>query len=135
MSATPQGHDWQAFVTEFHRCFGHPAPGSPTFDEVRADLREELMKEELKETMDGIRSGDMVEAADGLGDLIYVVVGTAVELGIDLIPVLQEIQRSNMSKLGDDGKPIQRQDGKTLKGPNFSPPDIESVLEEQGWRR
>ena len=75
---------------------------------------------------DGTR--DTVETADALADLIYVIYGMALETGIDLASVLAEVQRSNMSKLGADGKPVYREDGKVLKGPDYFPPNVEAVL-------
>lgn len=71
---------------------------------------------------------DTVETADALADLVYVIYGAALESSIPLDPALQEVQRSNMSKLGADGLPIRREDGKILKGPNYTPPNIEGVL-------
>ena len=68
------------------------------------------------------------ETADALADLIYVVYGMALETGIDLAAVLAEVQRSNMSKLGSDGRPVYREDGKVLKGPGYFPPDVGGVL-------
>lgn len=136
---------WQRYVAIFHRAFGHPAPEKPTFDEINAltpdgdetlvELRERLIKEEAKETFDAIRAGDMGEAADGLGDLIYVVVGTAVVLGVDLEPVLKLIQDANMAKLGPDGKPIVRGDGKIMKPEGWTKPDaaIREEVIRQGW--
>jgi len=74
------------------------------------------------------KTPDPVEIADALGDGIYVKYGHAIERGIPLDDVLREIHRSNMSKLGDDGKPVLRNDGKILKGPRYSPPDIAKVI-------
>ena len=71
---------------------------------------------------------DLIETADALGDLKYVVEGAALVFGIPLEPVFMEIHRSNMSKLGTDGKPIYREDGKVLKGPNYTPPNVAAVL-------
>ena len=71
-------------------------------------------------------------AADALADLVYVVYGMALETGIDLAAVLAEVQRSNMSKLGADGRPVYRQDGKVLKGPGYLPPDVAAVLARGG---
>jgi len=71
---------------------------------------------------------DVVEAADALADLVYVIYGAALESSIPLDPTLQEVQRSNMSKLGEDGLPIRREDGKIMKGPNYTAPDIRKVL-------
>ena len=81
---------------------------------------------------DGAR--DTVEAADALADLIYVIYGMALETGIDLAAVLAEVQRSNMSKLGADGKPIYREDGKVLKGPGYFAPDVAEVLRHRRLR-
>ena len=74
------------------------------------------------------------EAADALADLIYVIYGMALETGIDLASVLAEVQRSNMSKLGADGKPVYREDGKVLKGPDYFPPNVEAVLSSRRLR-
>jgi predicted HAD superfamily Cof-like phosphohydrolase len=91
-------------------------------------LRRKLIREEFKELMKALEEEDIVGIADGLADLTVVVYGTALSYGIDLDRVMQEVHRSNMSKLGEDGKPIYREDGKVLKGPYFSPPDILHVL-------
>lgn len=116
-------------VREFHEVFGcdiapHPTPGTW---ELR-DLRAGLIEEEFDELLDAMGAQDIVEMADALGDLLYVTYGAALAFGIDLDAVVDEIHRSNMSKLDADGKPIHREDGKVLKGPRYSRPDIESVL-------
>lgn len=122
----------QAQVREFHEAFGAPVAEQPTLiPKTRGQLRHDLIHEELREYWDAIRDDDLTEIADALGDMLYVVFGAAIEHGIDLEPVVEEIHRSNMSKLGDDGKPIYREDGKILKGSSYSPPDLVSVLEEQ----
>jgi predicted HAD superfamily Cof-like phosphohydrolase len=87
-----------------------------------------LILEELMELNDAIDAGDIVEVADALADILYVTAQQAVTLGFPVDALLREVQRSNMSKLGADGKPIYREDGKVLKGPNFSQPDIAKVL-------
>lgn len=74
---------------------------------------------------------DIVGIADALADLVYVVYGTAVEYGINMQPISDEVHRSNMSKLGEDGKAIHRVDGKVLKGPNFTPPDLATIIKNQ----
>ncbi len=118
-----------AQVQEFHEVFGHPILITPTLaPENRAKLRIELIREELQEFIEAIEEGDIVKVADSLGDLAYVVAGAGHEFGIPLDLVVEEIHRSNMSKLGADGKPIYRDDGKSLKGPNYTPPDIASIL-------
>jgi len=140
----------QEMVREFHEVFRHPTPGELTpVDDATADLRVELIREEFEEllvALSGVEANvttriwnhggstdlpyepDLVEIADALGDLIYVVYGAAICHGIDLDAVVAEIHRSNMSKLGEDGQPIRREDGKTLKGPDFFPPDSAGVL-------
>ena len=140
-------------VREFHQAFGHPINEKPTVPsfELRA-LRVRLIAEELIEfarasgiglTLDTFNGEatispqdqpdfrhmiDMVEAADGLGDLDYVVNGACLVWGFPAEEIYTEVHRSNMSKLGANGKPIYRQDKKVLKGPNFTPPDIAAVL-------
>lgn len=91
-------------------------------------LRHELIREELAELKQAHDKGDLIGIADALADLAYVVVGAAVAFGIPLDRVFDEVHRSNMSKLGEDGKPIYREDGKVLKGPNYTPPDIERSI-------
>lgn len=136
----------QSGVRDFHVAFGHPAPLTPNFDHInlptddgktRVELREKLIREELEETMKAIRAKDMVETADGIGDILYVTLGMAVELGIDMDRVFAKIQESNMAKLGPDGKPITREDGKTLKPDGWQPPTeaIEHELLSMGWSR
>ena|SRR5690606_18331035 len=121
-------------VELFHRTFG---VGVST--EIRADLgaaknrlRFDLMDEENREYLEAVNKNDMVEVADALGDMLYILCGTILEHGMQhkIEEVFQEIQRSNMSKLGQDGKPIYREDGKVLKGPNYFKPDIGRILEK-----
>lgn len=118
-------------VAEFHKAFGHPIATEPTWPAMaREKLRIKLMQEELTETCQAIIEGDMTELADGLCDLLYVIFGTALEFGLgNKLPALfDEVHRSNMSKLGEDGKPLFRDDGKSLKGPNYSPPNLLPIL-------
>lgn len=118
-------------VTEFHRTYGHPVAERPTLPGKKLfELRERLIAEELAELGEAYAKADVVGIADALGDLAYVVAGAAVAFGIPLDRVFEEIHRSNMSKLGADGKPIYREDGKVMKGPNYFPPDIEAALVE-----
>lgn len=95
-------------------------------------LRFNLMKEENEEYLEAANKGDMPEVADALGDMLYILCGTIIEHGMQykIEEVFDEIQRSNMSKLGEDGKPVFREDGKVLKGPRYSKPDIRSILEK-----
>jgi predicted HAD superfamily Cof-like phosphohydrolase len=123
----------QRLVTEFHEAFGQPVQTTPQ-ESLAADrelLREDLIREELHELTRAMISSDGVEVADALGDLLYVVYGTAVEYGIDLEPVVAEIHRSNMTKLDADGEVLRRSDGKVLKGDNYEPPDLKAVLDRQ----
>lgn len=124
----------QQQVREFHQAFGAPVADTPQLlDDNRWQLRHALIHEEAGEYHEACVQGDIVEIADALGDLLYVVFGAAIEHGIDLEPIVDEIHESNMSKLGADGKPIYRGDGKILKGPNFFQPAIMLLLERQGY--
>lgn len=116
-------------VKQFMTTFGQEVKESPEFpsDEV-AELRIKLIAEELQELVDAINDKDIVEVADALTDILYVTYGAGHSFGIDLDRCFNEVQRSNMSKLGEDGKPIYREDGKIMKGPNYSEPDLKSVL-------
>lgn len=116
-------------VELFHRTYNVNVADILGFpdDTVRVK-RMALLFEEYQEYKQGETQRDIVGVADALGDIIYIAIGTALEYGIDLAAVWNEIQRANMSKLGADGKPIFREDGKVLKGPNYTPPDIRKVL-------
>ena len=122
-----------AAVETFHKAFGLDVNARPVTDLPKAilDLRFSLMDEENREYLEAAKNNDMVEVADALGDMLYILCGTILTHGMqDLIDeVFEEIQRSNMSKLGADGKPIYREDGKVLKGPNYFTPDLKSILE------
>lgn len=118
-------------VKEFHETFGHPAPARPTLpDPALFYLRLELIKEELNEIIEAKANDDLVEFADGVADLLYVVYGLGVASGLPVDRLFAEVHASNMSKLGEDGAPIYRADGKILKGPLFRLPDIARVLRE-----
>ena len=121
-------------VTEFHKAFRLVVNNSPTIDidESTMNLRFSLMDEENKEYLEAIKNNDMIEVADALGDMLYILCGTIITHGMqDVIDKLfEEIQRSNMSKLGNDGKPIYRKDGKVLKGPNYFKPNIAKILNQ-----
>lgn len=120
-------------VEAFHRAFGLGVSASPTvaLSEETIRLRFNLMQEENKEYLEAAQNRDLVEVADALGDMLYILCGTILEHGMQhkIEEVFREIQRSNMSKLGADGKPIYREDGKVLKGPNYSAPDISRIIE------
>ncbi len=120
-------------VSEFHQAFGLGISNDPTAELGMAKnlLRYKLMREENEEYLDAANRGDLIEVADALGDMLYILCGTILEHGMQhkIEEVFEEIQRSNMSKLGSDGKPIYREDGKVLKGPDYFTPDIAAVLE------
>ena len=149
-----EGDDPEALVRRFHHVYGLPVrTDGPSLERESLHMRMDLVAEEFAELVgavygararsaveqswrqarradDGAR--DTVGAADALADLVYVVYGMALETGIDLAAVLAEVQRSNMSKLGADGRPVYRQDGKVLKGPGYRPPDVAAVLARGG---
>lgn len=120
-------------VAKFHQSFGLGIATKPIADlgTKKNYLRFNLMDEENKEYLKAAEAGDLVEVADALGDMLYVLCGTILEHGMQhkIEAVFSEIQRSNMSKLGADGKPIHREDGKVIKGPNYFRPNIATVLE------
>jgi len=144
-------------VREFHRVYDMPVYDSPHRpSSERVSLRVGLILEEFCELLSGVYDSgsktwtsiysttiknalppskdpegyNEVEVADALADLVYVIYGMALELGIPLDDVLEEVHRSNLSKLGEDGKPIYREDGKVMKGPNFFEPNIRKVLRD-----
>lgn len=119
-------------VRAFHEAFGVPVLPAPQMPhEERRKLRYRLLKEEFEEYVAAENNDDLNEVADALGDMAYIIAGTALEYGIPLDRVLDEIQRSNMAKLGPDGKPIVRPDGKILKPEGWTPPDVAGVLAQR----
>lgn len=121
-------------VEKFHDAFGIKNHYEPTVNltEAEIELRFNLMKEENEEYLEAAKNGDLVEVADALGDQLYILCGTILRHGLQdkIVEVFQEIQRSNMSKLDADGKPIYREDGKVLKSALYFRPDIKSILEK-----
>ena len=121
-------------VAKFHDAFGIESAESPSVNipEQTILLRHNLMKEENEEYLEAAQKNDLIEVADALGDMLYILCGTILSHGMQhkITEVFKEIQRSNMSKLGPDGKPIYREDGKVLKGPNYFKPDIAAILEK-----
>ncbi len=119
-------------VETFHNAFGITNRNNPIAftTEKEANLRFELMDEENKEYLEAAKNNDLAEVADALGDMLYILCGTILSHGMQhkIEDVFNEIQRSNMSKLGEDNKPIYREDGKVLKGPNYFKPDLKSIL-------
>ena len=118
-------------VRMFMEAFGQTIrkkPEWPTAEEM--DLRLDLIDEEVEELKDAIynEEGTLVDVADALADILYVVYGAAHTFGIPIEDCFREVQRSNMSKLGEDGKPKYREDGKVLKGPKYSEPDLKKIL-------
>jgi predicted HAD superfamily Cof-like phosphohydrolase len=121
-------------VKAFHTAFklGHSETPKADLGFNKNTLRFNLMKEENEEYLEAANNNDLVEVADALGDLLYILCGTIIEHGMQykIEEVFDEIQRSNMSKLGEDGNPIYREDGKVLKGPNYFKPNIDSILKK-----
>ncbi|MDX5404994.1 MAG: nucleoside triphosphate pyrophosphohydrolase family protein [Bacteroidota bacterium] len=123
-------------VARFHELFLIGNEDSPrgNVDQDTFMLRYKLMREENEEYLEAAEKGDLVEIADALGDMMYILCGTILKHGLQNVieEVFEEIQRSNLSKLGADGKPIYREDGKVLKGENYFRPDIRGILEQNG---
>lgn len=124
-----------AAVAEFHQAFGLGVKSIPVADlgKEKNRLRFKLMREENQEYLEAANAGNLVEVADALGDMLYVLCGTILEHGMQdkIEAVFAEIQRSNMSKFDSDGKAIYDQDGKVLKGPDFFAPNLARILEEK----
>ena len=119
-------------VSEFHKIFKLGIENQPVsiLENNKAKLRFELMKEENEEYMEAVTNNDIVEVADALGDMLYILCGTIIEHGMAglIEEVFDEIHKSNMSKLGEDGNPVYREDGKVIKGPNYFRPDIAKII-------
>ena len=119
-------------VKEFHSAFkiGYQQEPVVNLGDDKNKLRFNLMKEENEEYLEAVQNNDVIEVADALGDMLYILCGTILEHGLQhkIEEVFDEIQRSNMSKLGEDGKPIYREDGKVMKGPNYFKPNFEEIL-------
>lgn len=115
-------------VKEFHETYGLPVKDAPDISDPKTNaLRINLLAEELDELKEALAAGDVLEVLDALTDLQYVLDGAYLSFGLHGVKdaAFAEVQRSNMSKLGEDGKPIRRaEDGKILKGPNFFEPDL-----------
>ena len=116
-------------VGDFMEAFGQEVQFEPTWPDFNTrELRLELIQEELDELSEAIADRYMIQIADALTDLLYVVYGAGHTFGLDLDECFQEVHRSNMSKLGENGRPIHREDGKVMKGPGYFEPDLEGVL-------
>ena len=116
-------------VKKFMKTFGQEVKSKAEFPNEKIEkLRYELIKEELEELNQAIKEKDLKEVADALTDILYVTYGAGHAFGIDLDECFDEVQRSNMSKLGSDGKPIYNESGKVMKGPNYFKPDLSKFL-------
>ena len=116
-------------VKKFMKTFGQEVKEKPEFPSERiTSLRYDLIKEELEELQDAIDKKDIKEVADALTDILYVTYGAGHAFGINLDKCFQEVQSSNMSKLGEDGKPIYNEKGKVMKGPNYFKPDLNKFV-------
>ena len=112
-------------VKTFMETFGQEVKTKPSFsaDKINS-LRYDLIKEELEELKEAMENKDLLEVADALTDILYVTYGAGHAFGIDLDKCFEEVQSSNMSKLGEDGKPIYNESGKVMKGPKYFKPDL-----------
>tara|TARA_B100000579_G_scaffold434193_1_gene454523 strand:- start:1319 stop:1690 length:372 start_codon:yes stop_codon:yes gene_type:complete len=114
----------------FMKTFGQEVKNKPSLSTDKINqLRVSLIKEELDELKEAIDNKDLLEVADALTDLLYVTYGAGHAFGINLDKCFDEVQNSNMSKLGEDGKPIYNEFGKVMKGPNYFRPDIKKIIE------
>ena len=116
-------------VKIFMEKFGQMVRTKPQFpDDKTMELRLDLIKEELSELEDAMKKKDLKEVADALTDILYVTYGAGYAYGIDLDQCFKEVQRANMSKLGEDGKPIYNDQGKVMKGPNYTKPNLSKFV-------
>ena len=116
-------------VKTFMETFGQEVKTKPSFstDKINS-LRYDLIKEELEELKEAMENKDLLEVADALTDILYVAYGAGHAFGIDLDKCFEEVQNSNMSKLGEDGKPIYNESGKVMKGPKYFKPDLTKFI-------
>ena len=116
-------------VGVFMKTFGQEVKNKPSFSTEKINqLRISLIQEELDELKEAMTNNDLLEVADALTDLLYVTYGAGHAFGIDLDKCFDEVQNSNMSKLGEDGKPIYNESGKVMKGPNYFKPDLSKFV-------
>ena len=117
-------------VKTFMKTFGQTIRTKPQFpDEKTINLRFDLIKEEVNELEQAMKEKNLKEVAEALTDILYVTYGAGCAYGIDLDKCFKEVQRANMSKLGEDGKPIYNEKGKVMKGPNYSEPNLKQFVE------
>ena len=113
----------------FMKTFGQEVKNKPSFSTNKINkLRLDLIKEELRELTDAMNNKDLLEVADALTDILYVTYGAGHAFGINLDKCFEEVQNSNMSKLGEDGKPIYNDKGKVMKGPNYFEPNLDKFV-------
>ena len=116
-------------VRIFMKTYGQEVKDKAGFSDARTNkLRIDLIKEELEELTEAMQDENLLEVADALTDILYVTYGAGHAFGIDLDKCFEEVQNSNMSKLGEDGKPIYNESGKVMKGPNYFKPDLSKYL-------
>jgi predicted HAD superfamily Cof-like phosphohydrolase len=116
-------------VKTFMETFGQEVKNKPSFSTDRINkLRYDLIKEELEELKEAMENKDLLEVADALTDILYVAYGAGHAFGVDLDKCFEEVQNSNMSKLGEDGNPIYNEDGKVMKGPKYFKPDLKKFV-------
>ena len=116
-------------VGTFMKTFGQEVKTKPSFSSDKINkLRIDLIKEELEELQEAMKNNDLLEVADALTDILYVAYGAGHAFGIDLDKCFDEVQNSNMSKLGENGEPIYNESGKVMKGPNYFKPDLSKFV-------
>ncbi len=116
-------------VGTFMKTFGQEVKNKPSFSTDKINrLRINLIKEELDELQEAMKNNDLLEVADALTDILYVTYGAGHAFGIDLDKCFDEVQNSNMSKLGENGKPIYNEAGKVMKGPKYFKPDLSKFV-------
>jgi predicted HAD superfamily Cof-like phosphohydrolase len=116
-------------VGTFMKTFGQEVKTEPSLSTEKINkLRIDLIKEELQELTEAMNNKDLLEVADALTDILYVTYGAGHAFGIDLDKCFEEVQNSNMSKLGEDGNPIYNESGKVMKGPNYFKPDLSKFI-------
>ena len=116
-------------VKAFMSTYGQDVKEKASFPkDAIIQLRVDLIEEELNELKEAIKNNDIVEVADALTDILYVTYGAGHSFGVNLDKCFDEVQRSNMSKLGEDGNPIYNDSGKVMKGPNYSAPDLKKII-------
>ena len=116
-------------VKTFMNTYGQEVKNTPEFPDSKiVQLRIDLIQEELNELKEAINNNNIIEVADALTDILYVTYGAGHSFGVDLDSCFNEVQNSNMSKLGDDGKPIYNESGKVMKGPNYFKPNIKKII-------